>query len=87
MQFLHNDLGNLDGDEVVVVELSAAANVKLMDGSNFSAYRRGSRHEYFGGYVTSTPFRVRVPRRGRWHVAVDRGSASGSVRASIRVVG
>ena len=87
MQFLHNDLGNLDGGEVVEVTLSAAANVLLMDGGNFSAYRRGGRHSYHGGYVTRSPFRVRVPRGGHWHVAIDTGGYSGSVRAAVRVLG
>lgn len=87
MQFLHNYLGNLDGNEMVVVELSAAANVKLMDRDNFSAYRRDSPHKYFGGYVTETPFRVRVPSRGHWHLTVDRGGYSGGVRAAVRVIG
>ena len=87
MQFIHNDLGSLDGNEVVEVQLSAAANVKLMDSSNFSAYRRGDRHSYYGGHVTQTPFAVRVPRPGHWHVTIDRGGYSGSVQASVRVIG
>lgn len=87
MQFLHNDLGHLDGDEVVEVTLDTAANVKLMDSSNFSSYRSGRRHEYFGGYVTRSPYRVAVPRSGHWHVAIDLGGYAGSVRAGIRVLG
>ena len=41
MSFLHNDLGHLGGGEVIEVTLSNAANVKLMDVGNFSAYRGG----------------------------------------------
>ncbi|MBK5956684.1 hypothetical protein CCR97_00330 [Rhodoplanes elegans] len=87
MNFLHNDLGHLSGGEVVEVNLSNAANVKLMDSSNFSNYRRGGRHEYFGGHVTRSPFRLEVPREGHWHVAVDLGGYAGSVRAGVRVLG
>ncbi|WP_291820910.1 DUF1883 domain-containing protein [Bosea sp. (in: a-proteobacteria)] len=87
MRFLHNDLGHLDGNEVVEVTLSNAANVRLMDGSNFSAYRRGGRHDYYGGYVTRSPFTVRVPRGGHWHVAIDNGGHTGSVRVAVRVLG
>lgn len=85
MDFLHNDLGHLSGNEVVEVTLSNAANVRLLDDSNFMAYRRGGRHEYFGGYVTSSPYRLSVPRPGRWHVAIDLGGHRGSVRAGVRV--
>jgi len=55
MHFLHNDLDNLDGSETVEVTLTSAANVKLMDASNFSAYRNGSRHRYFGAMSLVRP--------------------------------
>ena len=87
MNFLHNDLGILDGDEVVEVSLSNAANVKLMDSSNFNNFRNGNRHEYFGGHVKQSPFRLPVPRSGHWHLAIDLGGYSGNVRAGIRVIG
>lgn len=86
MNFLHNDLGHLAGDEVVEVTLDKAANVKLMDSGNFSAYRNGRGHEYLGGHVTRSPYRVAVPRSGHWHLAVDLGGYAGSVRAGIRVL-
>jgi len=87
VQFLHNDLGQLDGDQVVEVTLDKAANVKLMDSSNFSSYRAGRGHQYFGGHVTRSPFRVPVPRWGHWHLAIDLGGYAGSVRAGVRVFG
>jgi len=86
MNFLHNDLGHLGGGELIEVTLSNAANVRLMDGSNFDAYRCGGRHQYFGGHATRSPFRVAVPRSGHWHVAIDLGGYRGSVRASVRVI-
>ena len=87
MNFLHQDLGILDGNEVVEVTRSNAANVRLMDSGNFSSYRAGNRHHYFGGYVTRSPFRLPVPRSGHWHVAVDLGGYAGTIRAGIRVLG
>lgn len=85
MNFLHNDLGVLSGGETIEVTLTAAANVRLMDASNFGSYRRGGRHEFFGGHVTRSPFRMSVPRSGHWHVAIDLGGYQGSVRAGVRV--
>lgn len=86
MNFLHKDLGLLDGEEVVEVTLDSSANVKLMDSSNFSSYRSGRQHRYYGGHVTRSPFRVAVPQSGHWHVAVDLGGYPGSVRVGIRVL-
>jgi hypothetical protein len=86
MQFLHNDLGQLQDGEVVEVTLDKAANVKLMDSNDFSSYRSGRGHEYFGGYVTRSPYRMGVPRSGHWYLAIDLGGYAGSVRAGVRVL-
>jgi hypothetical protein len=87
MQFIHNDLGNLSGGEVVEVSLSSQANVKLMDSSNFASYRNGGQHRSFGGHATRSPIRFRVPNAGHWHVAIDLGGYGGNVRAGVRVLG
>jgi hypothetical protein len=87
MQFVHNDLGLLHGGELVEVTLSSQANVKLMDSSNFANYRQGGQHRYFGGHAKRSPIRLQVPSAGHWHVAVDLGGYSGSVRAGVRVLG
>lgn len=87
MNFLHNDLGILDGNEVIEVTLDKAANVKLLDSSNFNRYRNGAGHNYFGGYITRSPFKVPVPRSGHWHITIDLGGHRGSVRAGVRILG
>lgn len=87
MSFTHYDLGFLNGGETVEVTLSGnAANVLLVDDVNFQHYRSGRRHEYYGGHFKHSPVRLRVPRAGRWHVAVDLGGGAGSVRSSARVL-
>ena len=55
-----------------------------MDQSNFNNYKAGRRHRYHGGLVRKSPFRVRVPRSGSWHVTVDMQGLRGTVRAGIR---
>ena len=85
MQYQSYDIGNLSGGEIVEVTLKGnSANVKLMDSSNFSSYKSGRRHTYYGGHVTSSPFRIPVPRSGRWYVTVDLGGYSGRVSSSVR---
>lgn len=85
--FIHHDLGHRKAGEVVEVQLRGnAANVQLMDGSNLSNYRNGMGYRYWGGHVTHSPYRMRIPRSGRWHVAVDLGGYAGSVQSSVRIL-
>ena len=61
MKFSYYDLGQLDKGQIVVVQLSAAANVRLMDSSNYNSYKNGRRHRCYGGYVKHSPYRIVVP--------------------------
>ena len=85
MKFTHYDLGNCKGGEIIEVTLQgSAANVRLMDSSNFSSYRAGRNHRYYGGLVQRSPWRVQIPRSGHWHITVDMAGLRGTVRSSIR---
>jgi hypothetical protein len=87
MQFIHHDLGYRSGGEVVEINLSgSAANVRLMDSSNFSSYRSGRSHRYHGGLAKRSPVRLRIPASGSWVVAVDMQGLQGTVRSSARVL-
>ncbi|WP_321281390.1 DUF1883 domain-containing protein [Marinifilum fragile] len=87
MQFQKYNLGHLKGGEVVEVTLKGnAANIKLMNSSNFQSYRAGRRHTYYGGYVRKSPYRVKVPNSGTWYLTVDLGGYSGKVSSSVKVL-
>lgn len=87
MNFTHYDLGQLSSGQIVEVTLSgSAANVRLMDSSNFSSFKAGRQHRYVGGLVKQSPYRMQVPSSGRWHVTVDMNGLRGTVRSSARVV-
>ena len=86
MEFLKWDLGHRNRGEVVEVELDRAANVQVMDSGNFNNYSYGRAHQYYGGYVTRSPYRVTIPQSGRWYVTVDLGGYAGSVRAGVQVL-
>jgi hypothetical protein len=87
MNFTHYNLGHLSAGSVVEVTLSgSAANVRLMDSSNFSSYKSGRNHRYHGGLAKSSPVRLPVPSSGTWHVTVDMQGLRGSVRSGIRVI-
>jgi hypothetical protein len=86
MNFQHYDLGHRSKGETVVVTLSgSAANVRLMDSSNFQSYRNWRNHRYYGGLAKSSPVRLCVPNSGHWHVTVDLQGLRGTVRSGVRV--
>ena len=71
MNFLHNDLGYLNGGEVIEVNLDHAANVRLMDTSNFHSYRQGARYKCFGGEARRS--------RAADHACGDDGDSAGRI--------
>ena len=86
-QFVYSDLGNLRAGQIVEVSLSGnAANVMLIDSSNYSRYKRGERFQYAGGLAKKSPVRLGVPRSGHWYGVVDLRGLSGRVNASFRVL-
>ncbi len=87
MQFIKHDLGQRTGGEIVEVILKGnAANVRLMDSSNFQSYRSGRRHRYFGGHAKKSPVRLQIPNPGHWYVTVDMGGYVGRVESSVRML-
>ncbi len=87
MNFIHSDLGLLEQGAVALVTLGTAANVRLLDDSNFRSYRAGQRYRgYHMGYYRRTPVRLVIPTAGHWHVVVDLGGHAGTVRAGIQIL-
>lgn len=86
MNFLKFDLGNLKSGEVVEVILTAAANVRLMQSSDFNNYKNGRRHNYRGGLVKRSPFHIAIPTSGHWYLVVDMQGLRGSTKASVKVL-
>lgn len=87
MKYLVYDMGQLKRGQRVQVTLSGnAANVRLMDSSNYSIYKAGRSHKYTGGLVTKSPITLGVPSSGHWYVTVDMQGLRGSTNASVRVL-
>jgi hypothetical protein len=86
VEFSHFDLGHQKRGATVTVSLSgSAANVRLLDESNFRNYRSGRQHRYYGGLAKRSPVRFEIPHNGRWHITVDLGGLRGHVRASVQI--
>ncbi len=87
MNFIHSDLGHQEAGKIVEITLSGnAANVQLLDSSNFYNYEKGNRYRYYGGLATKSPVKLVVPHSSHWHVAIDMRGLRGSVRASVTVL-
>lgn len=87
MNFTYYDLGHKQRGQVVEISLSgSAANVRLMDSSNFQNYKNGRQHSYRGGLIKQSPVRLTIPSSGHWHVTVDMQGLRGTVRSSIRMM-
>jgi hypothetical protein len=87
MKYQYYDLGQRSTGEIIVVTISGnAVNVRLMDSSNFSNYKAGRKHRYYGGHATRSPVRLQIPHSGHWYVTIDLGGYSGSVRSSVQVL-
>jgi len=87
MKFSYYDLGHRSSGEIVQITLSGnAANVFLVDSSNFNSYKGGRRYQYYGGHATRSPIKLQIPRSGHWYVVIDLGGYGGSVRHSVQVL-
>jgi hypothetical protein len=84
MNYLHYEF-DLSPDDVVEVTLDKQANVRLLDTANFSLYRSGKQHHYYGGLAKESPVKLSPPHAGHWHVVIDLGGFAGTVRAGARV--
>ena len=87
MNFSHYNLGHVNRGSIVEVTLQgSAANVRLMNNSDFNSYKAGRRHHYYGGLAKKSPIQLQVPSSGTWHVSVDMQGLRGTVRFGVRVI-
>ncbi|HET8574326.1 MAG TPA: DUF1883 domain-containing protein [Edaphocola sp.] len=87
MEYLVWDLKQLKRGERVKVTLTGnAANVRLMDNSNYNNYKSGRSHRYVGGLVTKSPVILGVPSSGHYYVTVDMQGLRGSTNANVQIL-
>lgn len=86
MNYLDFDLGQMNGGETVVVQLSGVeSDVMLMSTSELHNFSAGRNCRYWGGHYRRSPARIGVPSAGYWHVVVVPG-LGGRVNANVSVV-
>ena len=72
MNYLHYGV-DVKADDAIQVTLDHTANVMVMDPVNYMHYQSKQQFRYYGGYVKSSPYNIRPPRAGNWHVVIDLG--------------
>ena len=82
--FNYWDLGSCQRGDVWRVELDKAANVFLVDPSNYSAFKAGRRFTYYGGLIERTPHDLVIPQSGRWHIVAHSWGLRYPARISIQ---
>lgn len=86
MNFLHYTVTTGPGDVVQVYLTGNAANVLVMDDSNFQSFKSGQAYRYYGGYYARSPAIINPPSPGRWNVVINLGGRPGTVNAVVQVV-
>ena len=86
MNYLHYEF-NLSHGDVVEVRLDKQANVRLLDNLNYQKYRAGQPYRFYGGRATRSPAHIHPPHSGHWHVVIDLGGYTGTVNASVKIIG
>jgi hypothetical protein len=86
MQYQLYNLGTVSTGKIVKVTLGYAANVRIMDSSNYSSFKAGRRHRFIGGYVKKSPYKVTLPKSAHWYVVIDLGGYAGKVKSAVSVL-
>lgn len=86
MQYQYYDLKNVERGRIIEISLKYAANVRVMDSSNYQKFKAGKRYQYIGGYVRNSPYKVTVPKTAHWYVVIDLGGYSGKIGSAVRVL-
>ncbi len=75
-QHKHYDLGyQIPIGETILVEvtLNYSANVYLMEDDDYNKYVDCDNFSYYGGRATQSPYRIKIPHTGSWHLVIDNG--------------
>jgi len=83
--FNYWDLGSCERGDVWRVELDRAANVFLVDSSNYSSFKAGRRFTYNGGgLIQRSPHDFVISRSGRWYIVAHSWGLRYPARVSLR---
>ncbi len=82
---LHKTL-NLTTEDEIRIGLTAAAHVYLLDEENYGLYLDEQEFEYYGETVHRSPYRIKAPRAGVWHLVVEQADPEDSLNVAVEIV-
>ncbi|MQB43305.1 DUF1883 domain-containing protein [Rhizobium sp. ICMP 5592] len=85
-RYSHYDLKEQRAGTVIEITLSAIANVRLMNGSNFERFTETLKHQFLGGVAKKSPIRLTIPETGHWHLVVDMEGHNGLAESSVKMI-
>lgn len=80
------DLGQAGPGKSIVIDVTRAVMVRVLDDENYAKYKAGEECRAFQGVLTSSPYRFRLPRDDRWRVIIDPNTYSGCAEFSVRLL-
>lgn len=84
-EHLHADF-HLDRGDIVRITIDRQANVMLLDDFGYNDYKSGRQFRGVGGNYRTSPINIAAPSTGHWHVVIDLGGGSGTIKHSINVI-
>jgi hypothetical protein len=85
-RYSHYDLNEQRAGTVIEITLSAIANVRLMNSSNFERFTETLKHQFLGGVAKKSPIRLAIPEAGHWHLVVDMEGHNGLAESSVKMI-
>lgn len=85
-RYSHYDLKEQRAGTVIEIALTAIANVRLMNGSNFERFTETLKHQFLGGVAKKSPIRLTIPESGHWHLVVDMEGHNGQAESNVKIV-
>lgn len=86
MDFDYYYLGFLSAGKTVSVKINQQAHVALLDTTNFQRYVNRQRYRHYGGLQSYQKERYRIPYPGEWHVIINIGASSRSIKSEIQII-
>jgi hypothetical protein len=78
-------MGQAEAGDTVEVSLGYAANVRVLTDKNYALYRDNRPHQFTGGYIERSPYRVTLAENASWFVVIDAGSYFGKIKSLVKL--
>ncbi|MEJ2662543.1 MAG: DUF1883 domain-containing protein [Spirochaetia bacterium] len=85
MNHLHKNLSLTESD-ILKVHLTNPAYVMLMDEENYALYQAEDEYDYYGDLAKNTPFTIRAPGSGSWHLVIEQADPTQDVAVNVQII-